>query len=343
MTEHNQARTFPLRMPPGWQPPYPAFESILDANATKTAMAVIGCQFEPASRAAAFDFISGLAQLMRSQGAADHVDLSQCGQDRTGRMQLAATGYWLDPAALQAFFATEPFKAYWARNSADGLGYGIFREVFNIPLARFETLHSGPDHIVGIANARTGISEPIDTHAYWGSMRDRIPNSAADAFEPVGAIEVIEQGANRIVVRPNQNLAIIRSGQDLSAVQGIEREEYFSDVEPALRAGMNFLRDQGRREVNCYDCRFMALLDERGAPSDHTFGLAYFESLKDLENWAEHHPTHLAIFNAFLNFAPRYGPAMKSRYWHEVAVVPAEGQVAEYINCAEGTGMSPAS
>jgi aldoxime dehydratase len=83
----------------------------------------------------------------------------------------------------------------------------------------------------------------------------------------------------------------------------------------------------------------MALLNDHGAPSDHTFGLAFFRSLEDLEGWAEHHPTHLAIFNAFLEFAPRYGPAMRSRYWHEVSVLPADGQIAEYVNCAPGTGL----
>lgn len=333
-------RKYALRMPPGWEPPYPSFESRFDDGVNAVAMVVFGAQFSDGANEDARRFVTGLAALASADGGADHVDLSYCAADSAGMQQYVATGYWLDPDRPGAFMRSEAFLALWARNSGEA-GYGIFREVFNIPLERFETLHSGPDHIVGIAHARAGLSEPIDTHAYWGSMRDRIPASAGERFDPDGEITIVEQSPGRVVVRPAKNLAVIRSGQDLSNAVGIEREEYYGDVEPVLRAGMDFLRDEGLGEVGCHDCRYMTLLDEDGRKSDHTYGLAYFRSLAELEGWAEHHPTHLAIFNAFLQFAPKYGPAMKSRYWHEVSVLPAEGQFAEYVNCARGTGLLP--
>lgn len=331
-------RRHPLRMPPDWDPPYPSFMSEFDSGTNAVSMAVIGCQFDESDRQTALDFATGISLLMRDTGKADHVDLSECAHDSAGRCQIVATGYWLQPAALDRFFSGDAFRAYWARHGADGLSYGVFRELFNVPMERFETLHSGPEHLVGVANARQGITDPIDRHAYWGSMRDRIPESADDAFKPDGVVEVIEEGPNHILVRPNQNLAVIRSGQDLTAATGTEREEYYSDVEPALKAGMGFLRDEGK-EVGCFDCRYMTFVDETGQVTDQTYGLAYFRSLEDLEKWAEHHPSHLAIFNAFLEFAPRYGPQMQSRYWHEVSVLPAESQLAEYVNCAAGTGL----
>ncbi len=328
----------PLRMPPDWEPPYPSFMSEFGSGTNAVSMAVVGCQFDAADRQTALDFASGIALLMRGTGKADHVDLSECRQDSAGRCQIVATGYWLQPDALDGFFSGDTFRAYWARHGTDGLSYGVFRELFNVPMERFETLHSGPEHLVGVANARQGVTDPIDRHAYWGSMRDRIPDSADDTFKPNGLVEVIEEGPNHFLVRPNQNLAVIRSGQDLTAATGTERAEYYSDVEPALRAGMGFLRDEGK-EVSCFDCRYMTFVDETGQATDQTYGLAYFRSLEDLEKWAEHHPSHLAIFNAFLEFAPRYGPKMQSRYWHEVSVLPAESQLAEYVNCAAGTGL----
>ncbi|WP_282605076.1 phenylacetaldoxime dehydratase family protein [Pelagibius sp. Alg239-R121] len=331
-------RRHPLRMPPDWVPPYPSFMSELGENASAASMAVMGCQFDAKDLLLAVEFASGLAALMRETGVANHVDLSACECDSAGRSQLVATGYWLKSGALTSFFDHPTFKAYWARHSLDGLGYGVFREVFDIPVERFETLHSDPTHLVGVAHAREGVSDPIDRHAYWGSMRDRLPASAGDALDPSGSVEILEQVSNRIVVRPNENVAVIRSGQDLGGVDGIERREYYADVEPVLRKGMAFLRDEGE-EVNCLDCRYMAFVDDTGSATDHTFGLAYFRSLADLERWSEHHPTHLAIFNAFLEFAPRYGPAMKSRYWHEVSVLPAHSLFAEYVNCAPGTGF----
>lgn len=331
-------RRLPLRMPPDWEPPYPSFMSEFDDQTEAVSMAVVGCQYDAPDGETAQDFASGISLLMRDSGKADHVDLSRCEKDSTGRCQVAATAYWLRSEAPAAFFSGNDFKSFWARHSAEGLSYGVFRELFNVPMRRFETLHSGPEHLVGVAHARQGITDPIDRHAYWGSMRDRIPQSADDAFIPNGVVQVVEKGPNHVEVRPNQNLAVIRSGQDLSAAVGTERDEYFSDVEPALRAGMEFLRDEGE-EVNCFDCRYMAFVDDDGKATDQTYGLAYFRSLEDLENWAEHHPSHLAIFNAFLEFAPRYGPDMRSRYWHEVSVLPAENQLAEYINCAAGTGL----
>ncbi|TQV77759.1 phenylacetaldoxime dehydratase family protein [Denitrobaculum tricleocarpae] len=331
-------RRYPLRMPPGWTPPYPSFMSEFDAARRSASMVVMGCQFEDGDRATAFEFVSRMVLLAEAEGKADHADLSSCEADSAGRAQFVMTGYWLKPDALEHFFESAAFQTLWQRHSAEALPHGIFREVFNVPLERFETLHSDPTHLVGVAHAREEVTDPIDRHAYWGSMRDRIPASADNPFDPSGTIEILEQSANRILLRPGENLAVIRSGQDLGGVHGQEREEYYGEVEPVLNAGMAFLRDQGA-EVNCLDCRYMVFVDGSGEKTDHTFGLAYFRSLSDLENWSEHHPTHLAIFNAFLEFAPRYGPAMKSRYWHEVSVLPAQSQIAEYVNCAPGTGL----
>lgn len=332
-------RTYPLRMPPGWTPPYPSWESEFGA-AREVAMAVVGCQFAAGERARARTLLEGLLASLRGDGAADHVDLALCEEDGTGAEQLVATAYWLDGGAMADYFGGAPFRVWWTRAKVDQPGIGIFRELFNIPLRRFETLHSGPDHVVGVAHARRSLSGVIREHAYWGGMRDRIPDSGIDRFEPGGALTVAEVDGE-MVVSFAQNVAVIRSGQDLKAATGTERQEYYGAVEPTLRAGMAFLRDRGA-EVGCLDCRYMAFVGEDGEATDHTFGLAYFRSLADLEAWAEHHPTHLAIFNAFLEFAPRYGPAMKSRYWHEVSVLPAEAQVAVYANCRPGTGFTAA-
>lgn len=330
----------PLRMPPDWEPPYPSFESTFDPSATEVSMAIIGAQYGELNRERALDFAVGMAALMRQEGFADHVDISECRADSTGHAQIIATGYWLSPDGLSAFFDKPAFQACWTRNSGPGAGIGVFREVFNVPMPNFETLHSGTDHLAGVAHARKGISDPMMKHAYWGSMRDRIPASAGDRFDPDGETGIERSAPGRMVVRPGHNMAVIRSGQDLGAAAGMERQEYFDDIEPVLQAGMDFLRDDGRTEVSCHDCRFMTMLDADGNPTDHTYGLAFFRSLADLENWAENHPTHLAIFGAFLDFAPRYGPEMRSRFWHEVSVLPSGNQFAEYINCASGTGLT---
>jgi aldoxime dehydratase len=38
---------------------------------------------------------------------------------------------------------------------------------------------------------------------------------------------------------------------------------YLDEVEPVLRAGMDFLRDEGRT-IGCYANRYMRVIDDRG-------------------------------------------------------------------------------
>ncbi|MFK7957657.1 MAG: phenylacetaldoxime dehydratase family protein [Lysobacterales bacterium] len=331
-------RTYSLKMPDGWEPPYPSFMSEFDDNRTTVVMCLMGCQYDEGHRPDALALVQQLRALMLEFGQAAYVDLSECEADSAGRRQLVATGYWFEPEPLRRLFESEGFTQTWGAHTQADLPYGVFREVFNFPMSRFETLHSGPDHLVGIANVRDGITEPIPRHAYWGSMRDRIPDAAIDRFEANERVQVLDQDAHSVTIRPNVNLAIIRSGQDITDAVDEERAQYSNDVEPTLVNGMNFLRDEGE-EVKCYDCRFFRFVDEHGEPSDHTYGYAYFQSLEELEKWAEHHPSHNAIFGSFLEFAPKYGEDMRSRFWHEVAVLPADDQFAQYVNCAEGTGL----
>jgi aldoxime dehydratase len=74
-----------------------------------------------------------------------------------------------------------------------------------------------------------------------------------------------------------------------------ERRMYLDDVEPVLRAGMDFLRDEGRT-VGCYANRYMRVIDDHGDAVDKSFGMSWWHSLADLDRWAKDHPTHKAIF-----------------------------------------------
>jgi hypothetical protein len=74
--------------------------------------------------------------------------------------------------------------------------------------------------------------------------------------------------APAIVCRsPRPTRCLIRSGQDWSDTDGGERRMYLDEVEPVLRAGMDFLRDEGRT-VGCYANRYLRVIDDRGDPLD---------------------------------------------------------------------------
>ncbi|MEI8611719.1 phenylacetaldoxime dehydratase family protein [Enterovibrio sp. Hal110] len=325
-------RKLALKMPPNWVPPVPAWGSVFSEDVQQVSMCIIGCQHK--DDADISDFIEALNNLSTK---ADVCDFATC-EDKDGLYQTLATIYWGDGKACADWLDSDAFALFWELYSDEKWGFGIFREVFNIPLERLETLFSGPIHNHGMSQIRKDIEGPIEHHGYWGGMRDRIPLSADDAFDTHQCLDVIEQNGNRIVVGAHENLCIIRSGQDWTLTKGEQREEYLNQIEPVLKAGMNFLRDEGE-EVNCYSCRYMTQFSPYKGKKECTFGLAFFRTMADLEAWAESHPTHLAIFNTFLEIAPKYGPELQLQLWHEVSVLPAGNQFGEYINCTKGTGL----
>jgi aldoxime dehydratase len=120
----------------------------------------------------------------------------------------------------------------------------------------------------------------------------------------------------------------------LEAVDGPTLE----DVEPPLRAGMDFLRDEGLG-VGCYVNRYMTVVDEDWQPRDKTFGLSWWHSMEELDTWAEAHPTHLEIFRAALKYLGAMGADAKLRLYHEVTVSPRDDAVFTYVDCHDRTGM----
>jgi len=148
-----------------------------------------------------------------------------------------------------------------------------------------------------------------------------------------------ETRGKRIDVAGPHNLCLIRSGQDLRAVTGDEREDYETKIEPALSKGLAFLAETP--STGCFDSRYMKHCTADGEPVDKTFGMQVFMSIKQLRDWAESHPTHLAIFSRFQAMAERLQGQFDLRLWHEVAVMPNGATSATYVNCHEKTGLLP--
>ena len=181
------------------------------------------------------------------------------------------------------------------------------------------------------------MSDLVQEHAYWGGARDRIPLSQSDEMAPAGKPQVVAEGA-RLRVLPHENLCLIRSGQDWADTEADESHMYQHDVEPVLREGMDFLRDEGLA-IGCFANRYMRVVDAGGAPVDKSFGMSWWKSLAVLERWSESHPTHLAIFGAAMRYLSKLGPAARLKLYHEVTVAAAEEQFFEYLNCHDRTGM----
>ena len=162
--------------------------------------------------------------------------------------------------------------------------------------------------------------------------------AVADRRDDAAAACPIDRAGALRRVRAARNLCLIRSGQDWSDTEAGERKLYLEDVEPVLREGMDFLRDDGL-SIGCFANRYMRVVDADGKRVEKSFGMSWWKSLDALERWSESHPTHVAIFGAAMKYLLKLGPAAKLRLYHEVTVAAADEQFFEYLNCHEGTGL----
>lgn len=329
-------RTRSKRVSENYRPPHQSFSARFEPRVQQVVMAYLGIQFrEPTA------FVEGaLSHLLSTLGGAcgtDHWDRATYTDERQFTNIIIAA-YWDDPAAFARWLESDKLRGWWEDEARAAEGIGYFREICRPRASDFETLFSHTDR-EGVSALASSMSDEVQEHGYWGSMRDRIPRSQNDAMEASGALQVATSWrGRRIQVVPHGNLCVIRSGQDWSQCDDAERKMYFDDVEPYLTAGMQFLRDEGRA-IGCYSNRFVRVTGQTGLPVDRSYCVGLWRDLADLERWAESHATHLAIFTAAIRHYSRLGTTAGLRAWHEVSVLRAEDQTFEYIGCHDLTGM----
>jgi aldoxime dehydratase len=327
-------RTRHRRVPDDYQPPYPSFVARHQPKVERVVMAYFGLQYRgdaPPACAAALDWI---AQQLAAAGGPRHWDRAEY-IDESGYANVMSVAYWDDQKSFEGWFPSV-HKA-WTGGEKNFENLGTFIEALSPSVNDYETLFSSLGRPEGIAVLADALSGDVMEHAYWGGMRDRSPNSQTSEMAPAGTPSLVRDG-DRVRVKPHDNICLIRSGQDWSDTEAAERSMYLDDVEPVLRAGMDFLRDEGR-PIGCFANRYMTVLDRDGRPTEKTYGMSWWSSLAALERWSESHPTHVRIFGAAMKYLSTLGPAAKLRLYHEVTVARAADQLFEYRNCHQRTGM----
>jgi aldoxime dehydratase len=322
------------RISDDYAPPYPGYVARHKPSVKRVVMAYFGVQFPGEAPAAATAALQRITAAFSAADAPGHWDRASY-VDEAGFTNVISIAYWDAPAVFDAWFAGHGRD--WTADSRAGEGVGYFTEVLRPAVERYETLFSSNDRAEGVAALADGMSDLVQEHAYWGGARDRIPLSQTDEMAPGGMQQVIAEGA-RLRVLPHDNLCLIRSGQDWADTEAEERHMYQHDVEPVLREGMDYLRDDGLA-IGCFANRYMHVIDAGGARIDKSFGMSWWKSLAALERWSESHPTHLAIFGAAMKYLSALGPAARLKLYHEVTVAAADEQFFEYLNCHDRTGM----
>ncbi len=322
-------------MPEGWEPPAPAWKSNWSNPSDPLVSVYFGIQADEPTLLEAW-----VAKAFSTEYGPESFERAKY-IDQKGVTNYLYIAYWRLSNYLK-WWAIDGHASWWADEQRTQEGVGYWREVFAMPVERFETLHSTETtHGVGVLSEK--VEGPILEHGYAGGMRDRIELSGTDSLKNIDSVEqklparVSVNGA-RVVVTPPENMCVIRSGQNWTYCEPEETKYYLNKLHPVLQKGMRFLRDNPI-ETKCYSMRFADKKNADWSDTNETFGLGYAVDVYAFENWAKSHPTHLAIFGGFMQMVQTFGETMKLRLWHEVTALPKDNCEFEYISCHANTGL----
>lgn len=332
-------RALQRRVDDDYTPPFPMFVARANPDLKHVAMAYLGVQYRgQENRPKALSTLRILLDQFKATDGPGHHDFTQY-SDPEGYVNLIAVAYWRDLNAHRRWLSSKQVSDWWHSDDRLAEGIGLFREIVAPRAEQFETLYAFTDRFPGVGAIMDRVSGEIEEHGYWGSMRDRIPLSQTSRMSAGKGVLAIKSGqpaqGGRVVVQAHDNICLIRSGQDWAETVDAERGLYLEEIEPTLRAGMEFLRDSGG-SVGCYSNRYVQLIDIDGNLLEQSFDIGHWRSIDLLERWAESHPMHLRIFTTFFRVATQLS---KLRLYHEVAVFDAGDQLYEYVNCHPRTGM----
>lgn len=335
MLERNQNN-----MPPDFEPPVPAWAADWASGPQVLTTGVFGTQGEPSQA-----WLSWVRDNLLATGAADRVEQAYF-TDLEGLPNTVYIAYWCDER-YQNWWSQAPTHQWWHNRERESEECGYWREVFSVPTHRLETLHSTA-HAHGVATLAPQLEGPVAEHGYPGAARDRIPDSGRESLEGAESVgrsqsdRTHEQPAETVGVwiKPAANLCIIRSGQDWGHCDATEKQFYINDLAPTLTDGMRYL-SENPEESRCLSMRLMTMRDESGNNLPQTFGLGYALDIFAFEQWAKSHPTHLRIFDQFMQHAERFADQMQLRLWHEVSVLQEDSSEMQYIGCHPKTGLLP--
>jgi aldoxime dehydratase len=330
------ARTVPpTRNPPVGNSEFASFSHWLPKDMKALSIAYLGVQSATADWSELTDAIRDLDRGLDRAGGPDHRDRARY-EDEAGYKTIMIAAYWLQPNVFEKWRSGDGMQWVDPLTAPDGLGR--FLEALCPSLDRLETINSSAEGREGFGAIAESVSPPIAEHGYWGSMRDRLPISQVNAVTRGADGPVLESRGRVEVIRLDANACIIRSGQDYSDTKGEERNYYLQNVEPTLRTGMTFLRDDGL-PIGCYVNRYVQIVDADFALTEKSYAVSWWVDMAALEHWAKSHPTHVAIFNSFMRHMTRFDQDAQLRLYHEVMVPDANQQEFRYLDCHPNTGV----
>lgn len=335
-------RTNPIRKPKGFEPEVQRWSIGLPTKQTVYSVGIFGIQCRDPHEVKRSGFPQWMEQALdRPDGPTTHDHATHV--DIEGQYTHIVTAYWVDQTKLASWSAAEDIRRFWADPTKLNGPCGYFRELLTVPVDQQETIY-WEDYRAALSKSDEVAFYPTPYCGYYGAMRDRIPAAGTEALA-ASVPRLLEtpprntRGARWSVRVPN-NLAVIRS----ATYWGNCDEEQLADFQTSLRSplekGMDYLRTNPL-ESGCCSLRYQQTVGGDGRQADEAHALGFFLSLSHLEQWAEGHAAHHAIFTAAVKRYKKYHSRNQLRTWHEVYILPAAGQTFDYINCSPRTGLLP--
>ncbi|RMX06607.1 phenylacetaldoxime dehydratase family protein [Corticibacter populi] len=335
-------RLFPRRKPEGFTPAVQRWSARFPSGCTALHVGFFAVQIPAASGGGTFAADAAYDTWRQQAFGGPHAPISvdhASYQDDAGALNRVTAAYWTDSAAFMAWCHSPELGGWWSQAERENADAGYWREMLTVPLERLETLYWS-DYPAALSKALP--VDPATYSGYFGAMRDRIALAAIDPLDGAAALPPARpvEARRRYLVVPPHNLAMIRSASYWGRCDAEQQADYEQKLRDPLAQGMDYLRSHPS-ESGCCSLRFQRTEDATGQLQPETHALAYFLSLGDLERWAEGHASHKVIFDAAIARYQKYGAQNQLRTWHEVFVLPREGQHFEYINCHCATGLLP--
>jgi phenylacetaldoxime dehydratase/aldoxime dehydratase len=325
--------------PDDYAPPYPAHTSRYPPDQTECVYAQVGVQsLDAALSATRFE---DWLRLARADGAGQprHVEIGWQ-LDAAGFRNDVAMLYWKQAADMERFWLRSDVAAWLDAPPAGPVGW--WREALHAPVTSLDANYS-------LERATWGSGRDVPQtveqfHGYYGSMRDRTTDFLAGAADGeaarIGFGPPAESHGCRLRVRAPDKVCFIRAAFGWDQALPEEQSAFMEQMFPVYRTGAEYLRDHPL-ETNCISARMIEEVHVGGSNFVQSETLAWFLTLKDLERWTHHHPTHAAIYAGVFKLMHQFDFRMRLNLGHEVLVVPEGQLLLEYANCHPGTGFLP--
>jgi aldoxime dehydratase len=337
-------RVTPLRKLPGFKPAVQRWSFQLPGGEKQFHLAVFGAEAPSKAALDAHPLHRWISQHLLAHPAGPTCLQHARARSGTGSLTHLVSAYWVSETRFAAWEADSVPEAWWqAAERLEG-DLGCWREFLRIPRNRQESLY-WLDFPIGLSASPEIALYPTPYCGYYGAMRDRLQAAATDRLEaaPGAALQRRSGRAGfgqHWSVHPPHNLAVIRGGSSWGFMDTEQHADYDAQLRVPVTNGMDYL-DQNPLPSGCASMRWQRSSDAGGHEEPDEYAHAYFLSLDHLENWSENHATHAAIFAAAIRRYKHYGAANQLRTWHEVFVLPEDGQRFEYFNCHPDTGLLP--